>query len=245
MVLLWRQQFQRLLLGNLDVHAHAVGIAASLVEQFLRTARDALQVDVTIKAMHRPEVARNSCQPLHGVVGIAHHATRQEEPFDVVATIELHRDFLQLADRKRCSLDIVRAAIDAVGAVVHAVVGQHHLQQRDAAAVVGKRMADTHATHRRAHHTLLSFAHGTARRARHIVLRRLCEYPQLFHCLFCQHNGAKVQHGCPKSRDTFNYLTFFIIHTFPKYTYLMPSSSAMCLAAFSVAMGVGGTSCIL
>jgi hypothetical protein len=36
-----------------------------------------------------------------------------------------------------------------------------------------------------------------------------------------------------------------MIQTFPKYTNLMPSSSAMRLAAFSVAMGAGGVSCIL
>jgi hypothetical protein len=34
---------------------------------------------------------------------------------------------------------------------------------------------------------LLTFAHSAARRARHIVLRRLCEYPQFLHRLFCQH----------------------------------------------------------
>ena len=57
--------------------------------------------------------------------------------------------------------------------------------------------------------------------------------------------AAKVQTGCPKSQDAFNYLTYFMIQTFPKYTYLMPASSAVRLAAFSVAMGVGGMSCIL
>ena len=40
-------------------------------------------------------------------------------------------------------------------------------------------------------------------------------------------------------------LPFFIHYTFPKYTYWIPSSSAMRLADCSVGRGVGGMLCIL
>ena len=53
-VFLGGEQFQRFLTGNLDVYAHAVGIKARLVEQFLRGTRDALQVNVAIKAVYGP-----------------------------------------------------------------------------------------------------------------------------------------------------------------------------------------------
>ena len=201
MVLLRREQLQRLLLGNLDVHAHAVGIAAGLVKQLLRAAGNALQVDVAVEAVDGPQVAGNSREALHRVVGIAHHAAAEEQALDVVAAVELHRNLLQLRDRERRPLDVVRAAVDAVGAVVHAVVGQHHLQQRDASPVVGKRVADAHSADRRAHHALLTLAHGAARRARHVVLRRLCEHPQLLHRLLCQHRAftplRAVPHASP------------------------------------------------
>ena len=59
MVFLRRKEFQRLLLGNLDVHAHAVSIVPCLVEQFLRTTGDALQMDVAVEAMNETQIACN------------------------------------------------------------------------------------------------------------------------------------------------------------------------------------------
>ena len=112
--------------------------------------------------MHHPEVTRNGSQSFHGVVRIAHYPTRQEKSLDVVATIELHCDLFQFADGERCPLDIIRAAVDAVGTVVHTIVGQHDLQQRDTPSIICKRVADAHTSYRRAHHPLLTFAHSAA-----------------------------------------------------------------------------------
>ena len=140
--------------------------------------------------MHRTEIAGDGRQTLHGIVGIAHYPTRQEQALDIIATIELHRNLFKFADRERGTLDIVRTAVDAVRTVVHAIIGQHDLQQRDASPVIGKGVADAYPTDSRTHHALLTLAHSAARRTRHIVFRRLCEDSQFLHGLFSQH-GAK------------------------------------------------------
>ena len=193
MVLLGSQEFERLLLRYLDVDAHAVGIAAGLCQHLLRGTGDGLQVDVAVEAVQRPEVAHDGHQPLHRVVGRAHHTARQKQSLDVVAAIELHHDLLQFRDAERGSRYVVGAAVHAVGAVVAAVVGEHHLEQRDAAPVVGKRVADAHAAHGIAHHALLAAPHGAAGGARHVVLRRLCENAQPLHGLFRQHRVQRYE----------------------------------------------------
>ena len=98
-VFLRREQFERLLLGDLDIHTHTVGIASGLVEQFLRTAWDALQVDIAIEAVHGAQIAGDGRQTLHRIVGIAHDATAKKQTLDIVTTVELHRDLLEFADR--------------------------------------------------------------------------------------------------------------------------------------------------
>ena len=78
MVFLWSQQFQRLFLGDFDVHTHTVGIAASLIEQFLRGTGDALQMDIAIESVYRSQITGDSCQSFHRIVRIAHDTAAEE-----------------------------------------------------------------------------------------------------------------------------------------------------------------------
>ena len=93
-----REHLERLLLGNLDVHAHTVGVTASLRKQLLRGAGNAFEMDVAVEAVDEPQVAHDGREPLHRVVRVAHHPTRQKQSLDVITAVELHRDLLQLAD---------------------------------------------------------------------------------------------------------------------------------------------------
>ena len=127
-ILLGSKEFQRRLTRYLNVYAHAVGPSSCLGQEFARSPGNTLQVDITVEVMHRPQVTHDSHKPLHRVVGRAHHATRQEESLDVIATIELHGYFLQFGYRERCPTNVVRPTIDTIGAVVLAIVGKHHLQ---------------------------------------------------------------------------------------------------------------------
>lgn len=72
--------------------------------------------------MDSAEVLGNAHQAFHRVIGITHHPTAQEKPFDIVAAIELHGEVYKLGHRQRGTRQVVAAAVDAVGAVVDAIL---------------------------------------------------------------------------------------------------------------------------
>lgn len=191
MIFLGRQQLQVLLAGNLDVDAQTVGVEAGFVHQLAAGAGDALQVDVAVEAVHQAQIFGHAHQALHRVVGIAHHAAAQEEALDVIAAVELDGQVHQLADRQRGARQIVAAAVDAVGTVVDAIVGQHHLQQGDAAPVLGKAVADAHAAYGVAQHAGAVGAHRSAARTGDVVLGRLGQYLQFIQYIFVHNHSPE------------------------------------------------------
>jgi len=82
-------------------------------------------------------------QEFHGVIWGADHAGAEEEPFDVIASVKADGQLRHLRRGQQHPLDIVRAAVDAVGAVIDAAVGHQDLEEGNAAAVAGPAMADT------------------------------------------------------------------------------------------------------
>ena len=81
--------------------------------------------------MHRPEVFYYPDEAFHCVIGIAHDSGTQEKPFDIVTAVKLDREVHQFRHRQCGTGNIVAAAIDTVGAIEHAVICQHDLQQRN------------------------------------------------------------------------------------------------------------------
>ena len=140
--LLGRPKPQAALRGKLDVDAHAVGQAPQDIDQLVGGPGDDLGVDVAAEAELAPQQRDRSDEIEHGVVGAAPHRGTEEEPLDVVAPVEGGRDLRDLPRREGGARHVVAAAVDAVGAVVNAVVGEQQLQQGDAAPVVGPRVAD-------------------------------------------------------------------------------------------------------
>jgi len=84
-------------------------------------------VDVAAEAVFAPQDLQRLDHPLAGVIGVFEDARREEEPLDIVAAVELDRQFGQLARSERRAAHVVRAAVDAVFAVVDAGVGHQHL----------------------------------------------------------------------------------------------------------------------
>ena len=74
MVFLRSQQLQIPLGRDFQVHAHTVGIQPRLVHQFLTGTGNTLQVDIAVETVLHPQVFRHPHQPLHRIIGIAHHA---------------------------------------------------------------------------------------------------------------------------------------------------------------------------
>ena len=88
-ILVRRQHLEALLVGDFDVHAQTVGVEAGLVHQSLACPRDALQMDISVEMMHRPEVFGHTDHPLHRIIRITHDARREEQTLDVVPAIKL------------------------------------------------------------------------------------------------------------------------------------------------------------
>ena len=178
-ILVGGQQLQVAFGRDFDVDAHAVGVASGLGHQFAAGTGNALQMDVPVETVHRAQVAGHADHALHRIVGIADDARREEKPLDVVAAIELDGQFGQFARREGGARNVVAAAVDAVGAVVDADVGEHDLQQRDAASVGREGVADA-PPRGAAHPARTMLARHAARSARNVVFGRLGQHLEFF-----------------------------------------------------------------
>ena len=118
--------------GELDVHRQPVGQPPQLGGEEGIGPGDGLGVDVPGKAVVRPEEGEGPDQQFRGVVWAAHHGGTEEEPFDVVAPVEVDGEVGQLPGGEHGPGQVVGGAVDAVLAVVNAHVGQEQLQQGDA-----------------------------------------------------------------------------------------------------------------
>ncbi len=74
MVFLRSEIFKRLFAWDLDVYAHAVGIASGFIDKLTRGSGDALEMDVAIEAVDQAQIFGYTGYALHCVVGVAHHA---------------------------------------------------------------------------------------------------------------------------------------------------------------------------
>ena len=134
--------------GQFDIHAQAVGIAAGFFDQQGVGVGDGLEVDIAAKLMLFTQQFGHADQLLHGVVRRANDAGAQEQAADAVALIEVQGQGHHFFRGKARARHIAGAAVDAVLAVVQAEVGQQDFQQRHAASVRGKAVADAHAVGR-------------------------------------------------------------------------------------------------
>ncbi len=82
---------------------------------------------------------------LHRVVAVLNHTGTQEQTFDVVAPVELERQVDDFLRRKSRTRSIAGDAIDAVRAVVNAIVCEENLKERDAPTVWSVAMTNPYA----------------------------------------------------------------------------------------------------
>ena len=81
-------------------------------------------MDIPTEAMLRTQKLGNSYQLLHGVIGALDHSGTQEQPFDVIALVKLDGEEYDFCRCEARSLGIARNAVNAVAAVVNAVIRQ-------------------------------------------------------------------------------------------------------------------------
>ena len=141
-VLLGGERGQALHRRQLDVDAQPVGVAAGALQQLGRRVRNGLEMDVAAEVVRLAQHTRDLDDLLHGVVGAADDPRAQKQSLDAVAAVEVERERHHLVDREAGARHVAADAVDAVEAVVAAIVGEQHLEQRDAAAVGRKAVAD-------------------------------------------------------------------------------------------------------
>ena len=156
---------------QLDVHAQTIR-PAPLLQSDLRRIGNRFQVDVATVVMFGSQFLRDCDQLLHRVVGRLDDAGTEEQSFDVVALVEFHRQRDDFIDGEPSPRRVAGDSIDAVLAIVDAVVGQQNLQQRDASTIGRVAVTDSHALGA-ADLAARSRRLGTAARARRIVLCRI------------------------------------------------------------------------
>ncbi len=139
--LVGRQAAQTLLAGQLDVDGQAVGQQAQPPGEEGVGPRDGLGVDIAVEAVLLPQQAQGFDHGLGGAVGAAPHGGGEEESLDVVAPVKADGQLRQLPGGEGRPAHVAGAAVDAVGAVVDAPVGEQHLEQGDAPAVGGEGVA--------------------------------------------------------------------------------------------------------
>ena len=153
-------------------------------------------MDVAAEVVHLAQRLGHQRQLLLRVVGVSDHAGGEEQALDVVALVDVQRQPHHLFDGEAGAGHVGADAVDAVGAVEHAEVGQQDLEQAHAPTVGRVGMAHAHAARRGAHAPPVArVALGPARRgATGVVLRRVRQDRQLLAQVQRDHRGTLVFH---------------------------------------------------
>ena len=136
--------------------------------------RNGFKVDVATKMVIFAQGARHLDQTLHGVVRASYDARAQEQTIYIVAPIKIQRQIHHFRRPETRAWHVAGAPVHAIQAVILAKIGQQYLEQRHAAPVRRKAMANTGTgtgTQARTP-TGIPFGRGTAG-ARGIVLCRI------------------------------------------------------------------------
>ena len=132
----FRRQFcQRRFGRQFDIDADAIRPASGFLDQGRRRFRDGLQMNVAAKPWSLPQRARDRDHLLHRVIGIANDSRAEKQTFDIIAPVKIEREPDDFFRRETRAPHIAGNAVDAIKAVVDAVVREKNFQQRNAAAI--------------------------------------------------------------------------------------------------------------
>ena len=140
-----RQFLHAVLRRQFDIHAEPVGVAARLRDQGRVGVGDGFQMDIAAELVYLAQLARHLHQLLHRVVGRPDDAGTEEQTVDVITQVKVARQLDHFGHGKPRTRHVRAAPVDAVLAIVQAVIGQQDFQQRDAAPVRRVAVANAHA----------------------------------------------------------------------------------------------------
>jgi len=81
-------------------------------------------MNVAAESMLRSQVLGDPRQLLHRVIGVLNDTATEKQSLDVVSFVKLHRQIDDFVNRETGTRRVARHSIDAVLAIVDAVIGQ-------------------------------------------------------------------------------------------------------------------------
>ena len=138
-----RQKRQRRFRRQFDIHTQPIHQSSQFFDQCGRCSGNRFHVDIAVKILPITQEARDTDQFFHRVIGVTDNPARKEQAFDIVALIKIKREFADLFGRELRPFHIVAAAIDAIFAVVNALIGEENFQQRNATSVLAPAVANS------------------------------------------------------------------------------------------------------
>ena len=128
--------------------------------------------------MNGSKVFGDTDQALHRIVRIAHHARAEEQPLDVVPSIEFDGEVNEFAHGEGGTGNVVASPVDAIGTIINTYIREHHFEQGNASPVLCKTMADADTSHGISQRTRLVTTDRPATGAGNIVFGRFRQYLQ-------------------------------------------------------------------
>ena len=85
-------------------------------------------MNIAVEMVLPAQQKKNPVDLLHRFIRRTPDPRAQKEPLDIVAPIKLDRQPAKFLRRKRCTDCIIRAAVDAIFAVIDAFIGHQYFQ---------------------------------------------------------------------------------------------------------------------
>ena len=165
--------------GQFNIDRKPVRQKTDTPHQFRVRAGDGFGVDIAVEMIFLPQNAQRLDHAFHRIIRRTDDRTGKEKPFNVITLIKADCQFCKLPRGKGRTGYIVGAAVDTITAIITAGVGIQHFQQRNAAAVRGKGMADARLC-AAAQAAVLSGTLHAAGGAGHIIFGAVRQYLKLF-----------------------------------------------------------------
>ena len=121
--------------GQLHVGAEAIGPLSGFQHQSFRCAWNSFQVNISAEAVIDSKELGHAHQLFHRVIGTLNNARAEKQPFDVIPFVKFDGEEHNLFGGKPRPGSVAGDAIDAIAAVIDAIVCQQQLEQGNTASV--------------------------------------------------------------------------------------------------------------
>ena len=175
--LVGRKEAQSLCCRQFQIDAHPVRQKSQPLQQFLAGAGNSLHMDVALESVCCPQLIEGRIDKLHCMIRTFQHTRAQKQAFYVIAPVKFHRQCTDLVRRKGGPGHIVAPSVNAVFAVIDALICKQDLQQGNASPVRGEAVAYPRLG-AAPYASAVIGALGPAGRAGHVIFGRVSQYFQ-------------------------------------------------------------------